>query len=271
MKKTFFYQTSLKPIEKICLCGLFIALAMVLNKVLAINYIPIIPFLRISLGGPAIIILSSLLLGPIYGMFVGGLSDIFGYIIFDIKSFPYMPPITLTYILLGFLPAFLFALVQHIKNKKAMLLSEIVPMVAIIAFVSIYLGCNSSLTLYGTTYQINLWMKIVIPIVLLALFALIIVFTVLVDKKMMKMILDEDERNKILNPYQISFVCFIVELIVMLLFGSWMKSIAFGYNMFMAIFVCQIITMFVNIPLNVSIISCVLIVGRKHFLADRKK
>lgn len=266
MKRTFFYPNNLGKIEKICLCGLFIAISMILNKVLAINYIPIIPFLRISLGGPALIIFSSLLLGPIYGMLVGGFSDIFGYLIFDIKAFAYMPQITLTYILLGFIPSFLFSLVKNIKNKKIMLLSSIIPMFIILIFVSVYFIYNDSLTLYGTTYNITLWMKIVIPISLFILFGVTIFFIIFIDKRMNKVIKDEQERKQLLNPYQIGFVCFLCEFFIMLLFGSLMKAYAFGFTMFLSIFICQMIVMFINIPLNIALISCIIIVGKKYFI-----
>ena len=65
------FKYNLKPIQKICLSGLFIALTVILQKVIAINYIPVIPFVRVSMGGPALIIFSSVFFGPIYGMIIG--------------------------------------------------------------------------------------------------------------------------------------------------------------------------------------------------------
>ena len=79
-------KVSLAPIQKICLAGLFIALTTILQKVIAINYLAFAPFIRVSLGGPALIIFSSILLGPIYGLFVGMASDVLGYFIFDPKK-----------------------------------------------------------------------------------------------------------------------------------------------------------------------------------------
>ena len=55
-----FIKTNIPVIQKICLTGLFIALSMVLQKVIAVNYIAAFPFVRLSFGGPALIIFSSI-------------------------------------------------------------------------------------------------------------------------------------------------------------------------------------------------------------------
>ena len=89
------FNYNLKPIQKICLSGLFIALTIILQKVVAINYIPIMPFVRVSPGGPALIIFSSIFLGPVYGMVIGIASDLLGYLIFDPKTMGFFPQITL--------------------------------------------------------------------------------------------------------------------------------------------------------------------------------
>ena len=88
--------------SKICLAAIFIVLATICQKVVAINYIAVIPFLRISFGGPAIIIFSSILLGPWFGLLVGLGSDVLGYFIFDPKNNAFFPQITAIYALLGF-------------------------------------------------------------------------------------------------------------------------------------------------------------------------
>ena len=92
------FKTNLSVVQKITLAGLFMALTAVLQKVVAINYLAFAPFVRISFGGPALIIFSSILLGPIYGAFVGLGSDLLGYLIFDIRQFPLYPQITAIYV-----------------------------------------------------------------------------------------------------------------------------------------------------------------------------
>ena len=75
----------LSIVKKICLSGILMALIVIFNKVLAINYI--IPFARISFGSIALIIFASIVLGPFYGAIIAGVADILGYFMFDMSSF----------------------------------------------------------------------------------------------------------------------------------------------------------------------------------------
>ena len=102
--KISFFKTNLTHIQKICLSGLFISLIVILQKVVAINYLAFAPFVRISLGGPALIIFASILLGPIYGGLIGMASDLLGYLIFDPRMYPPYLQITAIYTLLGQYP-----------------------------------------------------------------------------------------------------------------------------------------------------------------------
>ena len=121
MKITFF-KTNLTQIQKICLAGLFISLIVILQKVVAINYLAFAPFVRISLGGPALIIFASILLGPIYGGLIGMASDLLGYLIFDPRMYPPYLQITAIYTLLGVASYFIFSIVFSIKTRKCLLL-----------------------------------------------------------------------------------------------------------------------------------------------------
>ena len=157
----FFIKTKLKPIQKICISGLFIALLMILNKVVAINYIPVIPFVRISIGGGALAVFASFVLGPVYGAVVSVAADILGYLFFDPKTFGFFPTITLIYLFLGVVPYFLFCLVNQIKNKKLMLGIEYITFTLIFLGVSLFFTFNNSLTLFGATYTFEFYQKII--------------------------------------------------------------------------------------------------------------
>ena len=97
--KIHFFKTNLTTIQKICLSGLLMALVVIFQKVFAINYLAFAPFVRISFGGPALIIFSSILLGPIYGALIGMGSDLLGYLIFDPRMYPPYLQITAIYTL----------------------------------------------------------------------------------------------------------------------------------------------------------------------------
>lgn len=256
--KNFLIKTNISYIQKICLSGLFIALIMILNKVVAINYIPIMPFVRVSFGGTALLIFASFLLGPIFGGIIGGISDILGYFIFDPKTFGMFPQITLIYILLGVLPYFIFCLIRKISNKKVVISIEYGVFAMIFAFISIFLFTRNSFVLYGQSYNLELYQKIIILSLTLLLFGLIIFTNMFVDKKI-------QNRESYFNVYQISFSIFLVEVLIVLLFGTLMKSFAFGFSLFLVILFTQSILMFINIPLNTYLCLVVMRISKKYF------
>ena len=245
-------------IQKICLSGLFIAIVTILQKVLAINYIPIIPFLRISFGGPALIIFSSIFLGPIYGMCIGAASDVLGYFLLDPKMMGFLPQITAIYFVLGFVSFFVFWLFKKIKNEILMLVIEGGVFLGIITFVSLYLFLNDNLQLYGATYTLLLWQKILISSLMLVLLSGLFVSSILFNKYYKK-------ENLPITPISIMFSCFVIEISVMVIFGSLMKGFAFGFNTYPMILICQLIVMFINIPLNTWLIILLLRITNRFY------
>lgn len=258
MKKILF-KNNIPQIQKICLSGLFIALIMILNKVVAINYIPIIPFVRVSFGGNALLIFASYFLGPIYGIAIGAFSDLLGYFIFDPKTFGFFPQITLTYLLIGFLPYFIFSLVKLIKSKKVMFCVQNGVFAVIFSLVTAFLFSQKSFTLYSATYTLELYQKIIIVSLMFVLFCLLNVLNFFLDRKY---------KNEYFNVYQVSFVAFLVELLVVLAFGSLMKAWAFGFNMFYVIFITQGILLFLNVPLNTYIILLIMRLSKNFYKGD---
>lgn len=262
----FFIKSNLTLISKICLAGLFTAMATILQKVIAINYIPVVPFLRISLGGPAIIIFSSILLGPWFGLLVGAGSDILGYFALDMSGYAYFPQVTAIYALLGFLPYFVFCLVKFIKNKKIMLGVECGGLGLVLLLTSLYFIINNKIKIFGSTYNIDLAQKIAIPSLLIVATALVMTFIILYNKRV-----EKEGKETVLNAYQISFALFVIEIVVMVLFGTLMKAIAFGFATYPAIVISQIVVLFVNVPLNTVLITMLLRLTRKNFKTVTKE
>ena len=149
---------NLSVVQKICLAGIFIPLIAIFQKVFAINYISIIPFVRVSFGGPALIIFASILLGPWFGLLVGAMSDIVGFFIFDPKMFGSMPffQITAIYALLGFSSYYVFKWIHKIKSKKLMLIIELSTFAVLLVAVTLFVLLNNDITLYGVTYQFDI-------------------------------------------------------------------------------------------------------------------
>lgn len=237
------FKNNLSLTQKICLTGLLIAVVTILQKVLAINYIPIIPFLRISLGGPAVIIFSSIFLGPLYGLFIGAASDVLGYFLLDPKMMGYLPQITIIYSALGFFSFFVFAIFKVIKNHIISLIAELITFLGLFVFVTVFVFTRNNLHLYSQTYALELWQKILICTSMLLLLVFLFISSILFEKKYKKDTLP-------ISPINISISCFFVELIIMVILGSIMKGSAFGFQTYMMILVCQIIVMFINVPLN---------------------
>ena len=251
------FKSNLSIIQKICLSGLFLALVIILQKVIAINYLSFAPFIRVSLGGPALIIFSSILLGPIYGMLIGAGSDILGYFVFDIKSFPYYPQVTAIYALLGFASYFIFSLIYSIKNQKILSVVEIVFLSLIWIAVSLYVILSKEIQLFSSPYQISTLTKILVPSILALIFVGIILFSFLYKTR---------EENPIMSPMQICFASFICDIFIIVIFGSIMKAWAFGFATFLAIILCQAMVMFINVMLDTLFICVFQKITKKYFV-----
>ena len=250
-------KTNLSTIQKICLAGLFIALAAILQKVTAINYLPFAPFVRVSLGGPALIMFSSILLGPIYGAFVGLGSDVLGYFIFDIRAYPFYPQITAIYTLLGFCAYFVFSLIRLIDNRKLLTIIEIAFLALVWIGVSLYVIMSNKITLMTKTYTVPFLSKILVPTVLGLIFLGVVLFSLLYKSK---------ESRPIMSSLQICFASFICDFFIIVLFGSLMKAWAFGFATFLAIILCQAMVMFFNVMLDTLFICVYQKFTRKYFV-----
>ena len=251
-------KTNLTVIQKICLSGLIMALVIILQKVVAINYLAFAPFVRISLGGPALIIFASVLLGPIYGALIGLGSDLLGYLIFDPRMYPPYLQITAIYTLLGLVAYFVFSFVFSIKNRKALTIIEIVVLSLIWAAVSAYVIFSNQITLFSSTYDVPLLSKILIPSILGVMFTGVILFSVLYKPS------DVDSN---MSPLHVCFASFLCDLFVIVLFGSVMKAWAFGFATFLAIILCQAMVLFINVMLDTVFISVFLKFSKKYFVS----
>ena len=260
--KIFLFKTNLSHIQKICLAGLFVALITVLQKVVAINYLAFAPFIRVSFGGPALIIFASILLGPIYGAFIGMASDLLGYFVFDIKAFPFFPQVTAIYTLLGFSAYFIFSLVQSIKNRKALSIIEIATLSIIWVGVSLYVILSNEIKLFSSpssTYPVSLLAKILVPSILGLMFVGIILFSHLYKGK---------DDNPLMSPLHVCFASFICDLFIIVIFGSIMKAWAFGFATFLAIILCQAMVLFINVTLDTLFICAFQRFTKKYFVSD---
>lgn len=257
--KIHLIKSNLTVIQKICLSGLFIALVTVLQKVVAVNYLAFAPFVRLSFGGPALIIFASVLLGPIYGLFIGAFSDLLGYLIFDPRIYPPYLQITAIYALLGFVSYFVFSLVFSIQNRKALTIIEIGVMVAIWLSVSLYVLINKEIKLFSSTYELTPLIKSLVP----AISGLILISIILLS-----LFYKPKYENGRISALHICFASFICDFFVLVIFGSVMKAWAFGFATFLAIIICQLLVMFFNVLIDTFFITTFQRFTKKYFVED---
>ena len=244
-----FYNLSI--VQKISLAGIFIILIALFQKIFAVNYIPVLPFVRISFGGPALIIFSSILLGPWFGLLVGAASDIIGFYIFDPKLMGTAPffQITFIYALLGFASYYIYKLFTLVKNEKLMLGIEIGVFALLLIGITLFVSLD---------YDVNLeiYERILIPTVSLTLLGLTIFVQLFVSK-----IFKKKDIN--INVINVGFSCFVIEMTIMVAFGVLMKSWAFSNSLFYVILISQVIVAFFNIPLNTFLVSYIMYLSNK--------
>ena len=242
---------NLTIIQKISLAGIFIILIALFQKIFAVNYIPVLPFVRISFGGPALIIFSSILLGPWFGLLVGAASDIIGFYIFDPKLFGTAPffQITFIYALLGFGSYFIYKLFRMMKNGKFLLNIEVgvftLLLIGLVLFVSLDYNINLSI-LY----------RVLIPVISFILLVITVLAQIFTAKSFKKREIDIPVIN-------VGFACFVIEMTIMVAFGVAMKTWAFSSSTFYVILVSQIIVAFFNIPLNTFLVSYIMYLSNK--------
>ncbi len=252
-------KTRLTIIQKICLSGLIMALVVILQKVVAINYLAFAPFVRVSLGGPALIIFASVLLGPVYGLFIGIGSDLLGYLVFDPRMYPPYLQITAIYALLGFVSYFVFSFVFSIKNRKALSIVEIIVLAIIWSVIAIFVLSRNEITLFSSTYELSALSKALVCSISDVIFLAIILLSILIKPK---------DNNIYTSPLHICFASFICDFFVLVLFGSVMKAWAFGFATFLAIIVCQALVMFFNVFIDTFFISAFQRFTKKYFVED---
>lgn len=100
-------------IEKITLAATLLAIAIVLGTITKTIRIPHLSFLSFSFI-PAIVIFSSLCLGPLYGALVGGLSDLIPAFLYPTGAYNFL--LTIVFVLLGIFPWLLEKLTKRIRS-----------------------------------------------------------------------------------------------------------------------------------------------------------
>jgi len=220
-----------KTVRKITLSAMLIALTVICLKVIAIN--PGYSFVRISFG-PALIIFSSLYLGPVYGAIIGAGSDVIGA--FMISTGVYQPLFTLIYGLLGVIPWLLNFLFKKVNNRK------IAGIFFNFSYILWTIFTILIVWLYPQIDKLNLKIIYTVVDVVLAVGTAIAIY--FISKHFKHKYPDYD--NKF---YRYALISFIVEIVLMVFANSLVKSIQYEQP-YMLIVEWMALISFINIPIN---------------------
>lgn len=244
----------IKPVLKITLSALFIALTIVASKFLPISNVFSLPFLRISLG-PTILIFAGILLGPFYGALTGLLSDLVGFI-FDTTGYAYNPLFSLTYLLYGLIPGLLVFLLK--KNKFSKPIIQIICFAIINIFIICFFSLNDSISPYGgKEYPLDLVTKIIVISASLAItFIYFIIYIILYKKFKTK------EKRILLN--NISIINFVVLIFVQLFVGVIVKKITYEVDIVVLI-ASQIVVTSIELFISNYLVSIFYVAAKKIF------
>lgn len=218
-------------VRKITISALLIALTVICLKVIAIN--PGFSFVRISFG-PALIIFSSLYLGPVYGAVVGAGSDLLGAFVFPTGE--YQPLFTLVYGVLGVLPWLLNFLFKKINNGKfaGIFFIFLVILWVIAAGLMVWLFPQIS----------DLKIKIIFSCVGVILAVGMLVGIFFISNHFKTKFPEYDDKF-----YRYASICLICEIIVMVFGNSLVKS--FHYDVpYMLVVEWMALISFINITIN---------------------
>lgn len=244
----------LRPVLKITLSALFIALTIVASKFLPISNVFSLPFLRISLG-PTILIFASILLGPVYGAMTGLLSDLVGFI-FDTTGYAYNPLFSLTYLLYGLLPGLLIFLLKRNKSSKPIV--QIISFLAINLFIIVFFSMNDSIAPYGgKEYILDLTTKLIIILSSIGITILYFIIYIILYKRF-----KTKEKRILLN--NISIINFVVLIFVQLFVGVIVKKITYEVDILILIG-AQIIVTTIELLISNYLVSTFYFISKKIF------
>ena len=245
-----------KIIQNITLSALLIGLGVIFERLFVIN-IP--PFIRIGIGSIPVI-LSSVILGPIYGGFIGASVDVLGFFVFDTSGFPYPPYVTISFILMGVLPYLLLKLTSWMRYKKKPFPISYILLGLIWVFTLVYVLTQTSVRISGVVYEIDLFMKVFIPIISFLVFGGFSVFVYYMNRYFQRKITDYPSCP---SPHEGAFVILVVEILIHMVWGSIWKAQFFGLDVLMVLFVQSVVLIF-SFPVKTFVFNYVLMAYHRY-------
>ena len=163
MQKKKFFNT-----RDLVVASLFIALSIVFARLFSIR---VSEGLRLSFGQTPII-LSGILLGPVWGLIVGALADVVGFVVAPMGA--YIPGLTLTSALVGLIPGLIYRYIFKKNMILAIVVSVIIDMLLVNGllatwFLSMVYSKRSFMVWFSTRIPVELVMCVVQSLVTISL------------------------------------------------------------------------------------------------------
>lgn len=213
-------KTTLSITQKITLSAMLIVMDIFLTRLPGLLQMgPVFSFNRITLG-PAVVIFSSLALGPLYGFIVGAGADALGWVLLGTQTGPLNIFITILYGLLGILPYFLGKLFNKTKPHKwdlGIILGVLSAMYVLLILFLFPLNSfdNFFQSYWGFNDATMLTVKIVFAVIAGVLLVGLGVGLYFTEKYFNK---KAEFSKEILSPIKIAFICLICEIVLMVFY-----------------------------------------------------
>ena len=235
-------------LQRMTFTAIMITIYMVATRFIMV---PVTPAVRLS-AGVAILIFSSVLLGPISGAIVGVAGDLIGIAISPYLGMAYNPLMTLSYGLMGATPGLIMMLFRKVKAKDIIYSILFFALLSVIVIsLTVYMSTASEITLFNRTFVINLAARIVVPIVAFVLMGLFALFTYLLNKRFKKR---REEYPALPSPYQVSFIVVVIEVVFTLFINVFAKMWMIDLN-FETVFFPSLFIAFIYLPVNTLIVT----------------
>ena len=165
-----------KVIKQLTLSAMFIVLFVILNRfaTLTIPAFGVNAFLRVGFSS-IVIVMASLILGPIYGTVIGGIGDFIGAMIFPIGA--YFIGYTISYALIGLFPGLIMFFIKkyNLKNKVFTIINISLE-TCLFLFVFIYILINKKIPLESTKFIELNSNTLIIILILISIFYFIVLY-----------------------------------------------------------------------------------------------
>ncbi len=203
-------------------------------------------------AGVAILIFSSILLGPISGAFIGGLGDVLGALISPYAGLTINPFMVICYTLMGAVPGLIMILFKKIKGKDLIYSISFFTLLTVI-FISLttVTALSNTVTLFEREFTISIAAKILIPFIALILLGGFSYFTYFLNNKFKSRRI---ENPNLPSPYQISFIVVIIEVVFTLFINVFAKALYMDVA-FEVVFLPSLFVAFIYLPANTLIVT----------------